>query len=334
MIAFFSNITFVHPWVLLFWVLIPALIAWYVFRGGKRNPSLTLPEAAFFTDLKPTFRQMFRHMTFGVRMMAVALIILALARPQSSTSRQDVTVEGIDIVIALDISSSMLAEDFSPNRLEAAKSIASDFSEGRPSDRIGLVAFAGEAFTQCPLTSDKTVLLNLFRDLKDGMIEDGAAIGDGLATALNRLRESTAVSKVIILLTDGENNRGNIDPLSAGEIAQKYGVRVYTIGVGTRGMAPYPFKTPFGTQYQNVEVKIDEDLLKQIAGMTGGQYFRAENNAGLEQIYSEIDQMEKTRIDVTEFHNKSEEFRPFVLLAIFLLMLELVMAYTLFRTYP
>ena len=334
MTGFIHNITFANPCLLLLLLTIPLLVGWYIYRGKKLHPTLSFPQTGYFSKLPHTPRQRFRHIPFILRILSLIFIIIALARPQSSISRQDVSIEGIDITIALDISSSMLAEDFSPNRLEAAKIVASEFVEGRPNDRIGLVAFSGEAFTQCPLTTDKTVLLELFRELKSGMIEDGTAIGDGLATAINRLRESTTVSKVIILLTDGENNRGNIDPISAAEIAKKYGIRIYTIGVGSRGMAPYPFQTPYGIQYQNVEVKIDENLLQQIAQMTGGKYFRATNNATLREIYHEIDQMEKSKIDVSEFHKKTDEFRPFVLVAIILLIIEFILSHTFLRVYP
>ncbi|MDK2908460.1 MAG: Ca-activated chloride channel [Bacteroidales bacterium] len=330
----FPHITFQHPWILLLLLLIPLLVAWYVLKGNRRYPSLHFSMTHVLEQQPKTWKVRLRHLVFALRMLALAFIIVALARPQSSISRQDVTVEGIDIVITLDISSSMLAEDFQPNRLEAAKNIASDFVNGRPNDRIGLVAFSGEAFTQCPLTTDKNILTELFSQLKSGMIEDGTAIGDGLTTAVNRLRESDAISKVIILLTDGENNRGNIDPLTAGEIAKKMGVRVYTIGVGTRGMAPYPFKTPFGTQYQNVEVKIDEKLLQEIARMTGGQYFRATSNSTLRDIYSQIDQLEKSRIDVSEFHNRIDEFRPLVVIALLLLIFEMLLSLTLFLNQP
>lgn len=331
---YFSTISFVHPYLLLLLAVIPGLIAWYWYKHAKRHATIQFPTTGVFASMRPTLRQRMRHTGFGIRMFALALLIVALARPQSSTSRQDVKVEGIDIVTALDISSSMLAEDFSPNRLEAAKNVILDFIAGRPNDRIGLVVFSGEAFTQVPLTTDHSVINNMFDGIKSGMIEDGTAIGDGLATAINRLTESQAISKVIVLLTDGENNRGNIDPNSAGEIAKKYGIRVYTIGVGTMGMAPYPFKTPYGIQYQNVEVKIDEPLLTAIATNTGGKYFRATNNSKLKAIYQEIDKMEKSRIDVTEFHNKHDEFLVWVIAALLLLLLEFVVANTLFRTIP
>ena len=236
--------------------------------------------------------------------------------------------------MALDISPSMLAEDIKPNRLEGARNVGMQFIDGRPNDRIGLVVFGGEAFTQCPLTSDHGVLKSLFLNVKSGIIEDGTAIGDGLATAVSRIKDSKAVSKVIILLTDGDNNRGSIDPLSAGEIAKLFGIRVYTIGIGTTGLAPYPFQTPFGIQYQNVEVKIDEVLLKQIAKNTNANYYRATSKTKLENIFKEIDKLEKSKIDVTEFHRKTEEFLYFILLAALLLAIEILLRYTIYKTIP
>lgn len=332
MITYFDRITFAHPWVFILLVIIPLLSFWYFKRHNKTTAPIAFSGFGNLQGVPSSWRVKWRHSLFVLRMVVIALLITALARPQSSTSRQDVTVEGIDIVMALDISSSMLAEDFSPNRLEAAKAVADEFIKGRPGDRIGLVVFAGEAFTQCPLTTDHTVLHDLFGKIKSGMIEDGTAIGDGMATAVNRLQESLAVSKVIILLTDGENNRGNIDPLMAAEIAKTYGLRIYTIGVGTEGMAPYPVKTPFGTQYQNVEVKIDEKLLATMADATGGKYFRATDNQSLKAIYGEIDQMEKSRIDVTEFRKKHEEFLPFALFATFILLAEFALRQFVFRS--
>jgi len=332
MIAYFDRISFAHPWVFLFLIIIPVLVFWYIKRQNKVNASVSFSDLGALRGIPSTWRIRWRHLLFVLRMVVTALLIVALARPQSSTSRQDVTVEGIDIVTALDISSSMLAEDFTPNRLEAAKSVAEEFINGRPGDRIGLVVFAGEAFTQCPLTTDHAVLQSLFEKIKSGLIEDGTAIGDGLATAVNRLQESEAVSKVIILLTDGENNRGNIDPIMAAEIAKTFGIRVYTIGVGSEGMAPYPVNTPFGKQYQNMEVKIDEKLLNQMAETTGGRYFRATDNQSLKEIYSEIDKMEKSRIDVTEFRKKHEEFLLFALLAMIFLIIEFGLRQFVFRT--
>jgi Ca-activated chloride channel family protein len=249
-------------------------------------------------------------------------------------SKQNVNIEGIDIMMAYDISGSMLAEDFKPNRLESARDVAINFINGRPNDRIGLVIFSGEAFTQCPLTIDHSVLKNLFLSVKSGIIEDGTALGDGLATAISRIKDSKAISKVVILLTDGVNNMGSVDPLSAADIAKLFGIRVYTIGVGTTGLAPYPFQTPFGIQYQNVEVKIDEALLKQISKITKGNYYRATSKTKLENIFKEIDRLEKSKVDVTEFHKKSEEFLYFVLAAAFLLLFELFLRYTVYRTIP
>jgi Ca-activated chloride channel family protein len=241
--------------------------------------------------------------------------------------------EGIDIVISMDISGSMLAQDLKPDRLEASKNVAMNFISGRPNDRIGLVIFSGESFTQCPLTTDHQVLQNLFANVKSGMVEDGTAIGMGLATAVNRLKESEAISKVIILLTDGVNNQGSVAPLTAAKIAQKFGIRVYTIGVGTKGYAPYPFKTPFGTTvYQDVEVQIDEETLQNIASVTNGQYFRATSNKALESIYREIDQLERSKIEIKEYHKKKEEFFPLALLALTLLIIEFALRHTIFRS--
>jgi Ca-activated chloride channel family protein len=267
-------------------------------------------------------------------MLAFALFILVLARPQSSSNWENVTTEGIDIVISLDISSSMLARDFSPDRLEAAKNVAMEFISGREYDRMGLVVFAGEAFTQCPLTTDRAVLLNLFKDIESGMIQDGTAIGNGLATAVARLKESDAISRVVILLTDGENNSGEIAPVTAAEIAKTFGIRVYTVGVGTVGTAPFPVQTPYGVQLRDMEVKIDEETLQEIASITGGRYFRATSNTKLEEIYKEIDQLEKSKIEVREFSRKSEEFMPFALAGILLIVLSLFLNFVFFRSIP
>ena len=267
-------------------------------------------------------------------MVAVALLIVILARPQSTNSWSNSSTEGIDIMLAMDISGSMLAQDLKPNRLEAAKDVAASFINGRPNDNIGLVVFSAESFTQCPLTTDHTVLLNLFKDIQSGMIQDGTAIGLGLANAVSRIKDGHAKSKVIILLTDGSNNAGEIAPVTAAEIAKTFGVRVYTIGVGTKGMAPYPFQTAFGVQYQNIPVEIDEATLKQIASTTGGQYFRATDNASLKEIYSEIDQMEKTKISVQEYSKKQEEYKNWALLVFALLLVEILLRNTLLRNIP
>lgn len=330
----FADITWANPEYFWIGVIIPLLIAYYIFAQRGKNAEIQVSSTAMFGPKQRTWKHIMRHSTFVLRMLAIIFIIVALARPQSSSSSEDVNVEGIDIVAALDISGSMLAEDFKPNRLEAAKNVLTDFVEGRDNDRIGVVVFAGESFTQCPLTTDHTIIVNLIKDLKYGFIEDGTAIGDGLATAINRLKESNAISKVIILLTDGVNNAGYIDPRSAADIAVTYGIRVYTIGVGAIGTAPMPVDTPFGKRYQNMEVQIDEDLLREISNMTGAKYFRATNNKALENIYKEIDQMEKTKINVTEFHKKHEEFLPFAVAALLILALEILLRYTIFKRLP
>jgi Ca-activated chloride channel family protein len=254
-----------------------------------------------------------------------------LARPQKTDKYQDVSTEGIDIVLTQDISGSMLSRDFKPDRLEAAKNMATEFISGRPYDRIGLVVFSGESFTQCPLTTDHAVLINLLREIQSGMIEDGTAIGMGLATAVSRIKDSKAKSKVIILLTDGVNNKGEIAPATAAGIAKTFGIRVYTIGVGTQGVAPYPVQTPYGIQYQDMQVEIDEEILQDIAQTTGGKYFRATDNNSLEKIYKEIDKLEKSKIDVKQFIRKEERYMLPALIAFFMLVLEIIARNTLFR---
>lgn len=330
----FEGITYANPGFLYLLILLPLLGVWYWYKLFNNEPGLQLSSTSGFSATPRSWRQYLIHLLFVFRLLAIGLLILALARPQSSTRSRNVNIEGIDIVMAMDVSSSMLAQDLRPDRLEAAKDVASDFIEGRPDDRIGLVIFSGESFTQSPLTSDHSMIRNLFKDIESGMIEDGTAIGDGLATSINRLKESEAISKVIILITDGVNNSGSIDPLSAAEIARMYGLRIYTIGVGTMGVAPYPVQTPFGIQYQNMEVKIDEEILQEVADLTGGKYFRATSNNKLKEIYEEIDQLEKSKIDVTEFSRKHEEFLPLALLALLLFGLEIILRNTLFRTTP
>jgi Ca-activated chloride channel family protein len=329
-----KGITFASPHFFYLLLLIPILVAWYFFRQKMNHADIQVSSTSGFEGVKKGIRLYLYHGLYVLRMLALIFLILALTRPQSSKSRHDITVEGIDIVLAMDISGSMLAMDFKPNRIEASKSVAMEFIDGRPNDRIGLVIFSGEAFSQCPLTTDHAVLKNLFHDIQSGMIEDGTAIGDGLATALNRLRGSKAISKVIILLTDGVNNMGSIDPLSSAEIAKLYGVRIYTIGIGTTGVAPYPVPTPFGIEIRPMEVKIDEDLLRQISKMTDGKYFRATNNTKLRQVYQEIDKLEKSKIDVTEFHKKNEEFLLLAWIALFFITLEIVLRNTYFRNTP
>ncbi|MFO8128630.1 MAG: VWA domain-containing protein [Bacteroidales bacterium] len=325
---------FANPEFFYLLLLLPAMGIWYWYRFKMIHPVLQISVRERFANRKKSTKQHLYHILFVFRILAIALLILVMARPQSSLSRRDVTIEGIDIVMALDVSSSMLAQDLKPDRLEAAKAVAQDFIKGRPNDRIGLVIFSGETFTQAPLTTDHHVINNLFKDIESGIIEDGTAIGDGLAVSVNRLKESDAVSKVIILITDGENNAGSLDPLSAAEIAGLYGIRTYTIGVGTHGTAPYPVQTPYGLQYQNMEVKIDEDLLKDIAEMTDGKYFRATSNRKLEEIYKEIDQLEKSKIDVTEFKKKKEEFLPWALAALALFILEFLIRNTVLKSIP
>lgn len=327
----FNGIEFANP--VFFWLLIvvPLMIGWYIWRSNKLQGSLKMSSVQGFLKVKSSKSSFFRHYSILFRSLAMVALIVALARPQSALSWEDSTTEGIDIVIATDISGSMLAEDLKPNRLEAGKNIAIDFIKDRPNDRIGLVVFSGESFTQCPLTIDHDVLINLFKDINNGMIDDGTAIGMGLATAVNRLKESEAKSKVVILLTDGSNTTGSIPPVTAAEIAKQMNVRVYTVGVGTRGSAPYPFKTPFGVQYQNVPVTIDEGVLGNIAKITGGKYFRATNNEKLKAIYQQIDQLEKAKIAVTQYHKKTERFLPFAVLALIFLLIEFALRNTLFK---
>jgi Ca-activated chloride channel family protein len=330
----FSQIEFANQGYLYFLLIIPALGLWYWYRYIKDSANIQVSDTESFERTPKSLKQYLYFSLYVFRVAAIGLLIIALARPQSTSSRQDVTIEGIDIVMALDVSGSMLAMDLQPDRLEAAKEVASEFIAGRTNDRFGLVIFSGETFTQCPLTTDHSVIINLFKDIKSGMIEDGTAIGDGLATSVNRLKESTAVSKVIILLTDGVNNMGSLDPLSSADIAKIYGIRIYTIGVGTEGTAPYPVQTPFGIQTQYLEVKIDEKLLQQVASMTDGKYFRATSNSKLREIYGEIDKLEKSKIDVTEFRKKKEEFFPFALLAFLLITLEVLLRNTVFKSAP
>ena len=327
----FRHIEFADPGF--FWLLLvlPLSIAWYYWRQKQLQGSFIVSVAQAYSLPKKSTSVKLRHLGIICRILGLLALIIALARPQSSLSWENSTTEGIDIVIASDISGSMLAEDFKPNRLEAGKDIAIDFIKARPDDRIGLVVFSGESFTQCPLTIDHDVLINLFDAVKNGMVEDGTAIGMGLATAVNRLKESEAKSKVVILLTDGSNNAGSIPPLTAAEIAKQFNVRVYTVGIGTRGYAPYPVQTSAGIQYQNLPVDVDEATLTKIAGITGGKYFRATNNEKLKQIYQQIDQLEKAKIAVTQYHKKTERFLPLVLIALAFLTLEFLIRNTLLK---
>ena len=328
----FENIEFANPKLLWLLLLVPLAIIWYILRHKKQEASVNFSDLKGMVKLPKTWKAYLRHLLFALKMAALALLIVALARPQSSSTNSTSNIEGIDIVMAMDVSGSMLARDLKPDRLTAAKKVASDVVKGRPGDRMGLVIFSGETFTQVPLTTDHGVMLNMLAEMKNGLIEDGTAIGDGLATAISRLKDSEAISKVVILLTDGMNNAGSVDPYTAAEIAKLYGIRVYTIGVGTYGTAPYPVQTMFGTQMQQIKVEIDEKLLSTIANSTGGKYFRANNNKKLDEIYQEIDKLERSKIEVTEFRRLHEEFYPLVAWAIALLLLEFLLRKTIFRT--
>lgn len=330
-----DNYTFHNPNLLYLLLLLAPMIAWYIWKKSNLNASVRLSTVKGFAKAPKTYKYYLRHFPFAFKMLGLALLIIALARPQSTNSWNKTSSQGIDIVIALDISGSMLAEDFNPNRLEAAKADAIKFISGRPNDRIGLVVFAGESFTQCPLTTDHAVLINLINDVKSGMIEDGTAIGVGLANAVSRLKESKAKSKVIILMTDGVNNQGEVAPLTAAEIAQALGVRTYTIGIGTMGKAPYPFTDMFGRKnYQQVDVEIDEDVLTKIAHLTDGEYFRATSNKRLEDIYKNIDKLEKSKIEVKEYSKKNEEYLFFVLFGAMFLIAEILLKNTILKSIP
>ena len=317
---------FEYPWVLYLEFLLVPMAAGYVWSQLRRKrPYVSLSTTAGLGRRSAGPAGVLRHLPFVLRMITVALIIIAIARPRSSSNVTKTDAEGIDIVLALDVSTSMLARDFTPDRIEAAKNIAIEFISQRPSDRIGVVVFAGESYTQSPLTTDRATLINLIKEIECGLIDDGTAIGNGLANAVARLKDSKAKSRVVILLTDGVNNSGEITPQTAAEIAKTYGVRVYTIGVGAHGKAPYPVMTPFGVQVMNVDVEIDEELLRQVAEETGGQYFRATDNTKLMQIYGEINQMEKGRITVDSFPVYTEEFGRFAVLALAAFLLEIVL---------
>lgn len=325
---------FAYPWVLWFLLLIPLLSLYYWRKRLKMVSELTFSSLQPFEHTPRSLRERLRHVPVILRMGALALLIIALARPQSVSSRENINTEGIDIVLVLDISGSMLAEDFTPNRLTAAKQVGEEFVNGRTNDRIGLVIFAAESFTQCPLTTDYPVLLSLLKEVKRGMIEDGTAIGLALANGVNRLKDSDAKSKVMILLTDGVNNRGEIDPITAAKVAATYGIRVYTVGVGAMGQAPYPVETPFGVQRRLVPVEIDEKTLTAVAEMTGGKYFRATDNRKLKAIYDEIDQLERTKIEVTAYKRYTELFYNWLFAGLLVLMVEIGLSSTVLRKIP
>jgi Ca-activated chloride channel family protein len=321
---------------LLWLMIVPALLVlhyiWVELSG--RRPHMRVSTSVPWMAGGRSLMGIVRHVPFGLRISALALIVVAIARPRSSQEMERVDTEGIDIILAMDVSTSMLARDFTPDRINASKDIAIEFISQRPSDRMGIVVFAGESFTQCPLTTDRATLINMMKEVQTDLIEDGTAIGNGLATAVARMKDSDAKSRVVILLTDGVNNRGEITPQMAAEIAKTYGIRVYTIGVGANGMAPYPVMTPWGVEVQNVKVEIDEDLLSEIADATGGRYFRATDNTKLAEIYSEINKMEKARTTVDSFPVYKELFGTYALLALLALLLELLFNWFVIRRLP
>ena len=324
--------TFANPEYLFLLLLLLPIVGWYIYELRKSDASVQVSDTRVLAAQPKSTRIWLLHVPFVLRIAVITLISIALARPQLTNKWSSQSTEGIDIMMALDISGTMLAEDLRPNRLEAAKKVASDFVIARPNDQIGLVVFAGESFTQCPLTTDHAVLVNLFKSVEYGMVEDGTAIGLGLANAVNRMKDSETKSKVIILLTDGSNNRGDIDPQTAAEIAKTYGIRVYTIGVGSYGQARVPVQTPIGKQYITMDNEFDETTLRSIAETTGGQYFRAKDNTSLKAIYDQIDQMEKTKLRVREFSKHTENFMPFLYAALICLLLELIIRYFVLRT--
>lgn len=329
-----GDVSFKYPFVLYFLAILPVMVVWYWRKHKKSTPDITYSSLQVFANIKPTLRERLFHLPALLRTIAVGLLIIAVARPQSFSTGENVYTEGIDVAILLDISGSMLAEDFKPNRLDAAKKVIDEFVQGRTSDKIGLVVFASESFTQCPLTIDYSVLRNLLGEIKSGMIADGTAIGTAIANGVNRLKDSDSKSKILILLTDGVNNSGEIDPITAAQIAAKFGIRIYTVGVGTHGEAPYPFQTPFGKRYQMVPVEIDEDILQQVADITDGMYFRATDNNKLAEIYERIDKLEKTRVEITSYRNAQELFYNWAGIGFIFLLIEMGMVRVFLRKLP
>ena len=320
-------------------LLVIPYIIWYAMYRKKSEPTMRMADTFAFRYAPRSWRVVLMPILPILRIAAFTALVLALARPQTQNSWKNQSVEGIDIMLAMDVSTSMLAEDLKPNRIEAAKYVAAEFISGRPNDNIGLSIFAGEAFTQCPMTTDHSSLLSLLHNVRTdiaarGLIEDGTAIGMGLANAVSRLKDSTAKSKVVILLTDGSNNRGDISPMTAAEVAKSLGIRVYTIGVGTKGTAPFPPSATGFPNYVNLPVEIDEQTLKGIASATDGDYYRAQNNKELNQIYQEIDKLEKTKFNVKQFSRRYEAYQPFAAFAIIALLLEILMRITVFRRIP
>lgn len=326
---------FAHPQYLwLFLIFIP-IIAWYVLRKIKSHPTLSVSTTSPYAKLPVSFKEYLIHLLFVLRLGVLACVIIIIARPQTYDSWRTSSTHGTDIILAMDISSSMLARDFKPDRLEAAKNVAAKFVSGREADNIGIVVFAGESFTAVPMTTDRSLLANYINDISMNMLEDGTAIGDGLATSINRIKDGKAKSKSIILLTDGSNNTGNVAPSTAAEIAKKFGIKVYTIGVGKNGEAPFPQQNIFGRiEYVNMPVVIDEETLKNIASITGGKYFRATNNNVLAEVFEEIDKLEKTQMDVKHFSHAEDNYMMWAVLAIALLLLEVLLRNTVLRTIP
>ncbi len=325
---------FEYPELLWLLVVPVLLVLHYIYLElAQRHPHLRVSTSIPWLVKKTPVASAMRHIPFVLRILAVTLIILAIARPRSSDVLEKVDTEGIDIVLAMDVSTSMLARDFTPDRISASKDIAIEFIAQRPTDRMGIVVFAGESYTQCPLTTDRSALINMMKEVETGLIDDGTAIGNGLATAIARMKDSDAKSRVVILLTDGVNNSGEMSPQMAVEIAKTYGIRVYTIGVGREGMAPYPVMTPWGVEVRNMEVEIDEDLLKQIADETGGRYFRANDNTKLAEIYNEINQMETARTTVDSFPIYKELFGSYALWALLALLMERILNWFVIRRF-
>jgi Ca-activated chloride channel homolog len=331
---YYNDIEFAYPQLLFLLLLLPILGGWYISRVNRQQASLLVSSLKSFHNTA-SWKRTLRHISIALRLMALAVLIIAFARPQTHYDEKNTEGEGIDIILCIDVSGSMLAQDFKPNRQEAAKQVAADFVSFRPTDRIGLVVFAGESFTQCPITSDHKMLISQIYSIRGGFMADGTAIGSGLATSVDRLRSSSSKTRVVVLLTDGENNGGLIDPKTAKEIAKSLGIKVYTIGVGTEGFAPTPVQTPGGgIIMQQEKVNIDEKLLTEIAKETGGKYFRARDNEGLKNIYSEIDQLEKTKIDINTNRRYTEKFYPLAFAALLFLFIEMLFRYTIFRKFP
>jgi len=332
---YFESVDFAWPWVMSLLVIIPLLGWWYWKKHTSLAGTLLVSTTQSISTNNRGWKTRLAHFPFVLRLLTLACVIMALARPQTRFDEEQVSGEGVDIIICIDVSGSMLAQDFTPNRLEAAKEVAARFVDTRKTDRIGVVIFSGESFTLCPLTTDKSVIKTQLYGIQSGLLEDGTAIGSGLATSADRLRVSKAKSKVVILLTDGENNGGQIPPVTAKEIAKKIGIKVYTIGVGTEGYAPIPVQASDGSiVMQREKVNIDEKLLTQIANETGGKYFRAQDNEGLEQVYAEIDKLEKSTIEVTAIRRYTERFLPLVIAALFFLMLEWILRFTVLKKFP